>query len=401
MNNLPHVLYLIDAYHGKAAGGEGALLKLTRFLPRDRYRCSVAIFGSELTRDDLASHFDCPVHFLPLTRTYDWNAAQVAWQLRKIIRSNSVDIAHTFFSTADLWGGFVAKLSGVPLLVSSRRDMGILRTRKHRVGYRLLRTMYDQVQAVSEEVRAFSIREDHLEPSKVVTIHNGVDLEEIAAAPVADRADFPELAEAYPIIASVGNVRRFKGTVDLIRAVAPVCRVFPEAAVLIIGRVMEEDYFEQVQRAVKELRIQQNIKLLGARQDVASLLKIADVFCLQSLSEGHSNALLEAMACELPCVATRVGGNAEVVAEGESGYLVPINRPDLASERLVALLRNPDKARAMGKRGRQIVEGRFTVQHMMSQLVELYDGLISRRFAGSGNSLRQSKVQESQARRQF
>jgi glycosyltransferase involved in cell wall biosynthesis len=305
---------------------------------------------------------------------------RVALQLRRIIRSGNVAIAHTFFNTADLWGGLVAKGSRVPILVSSRRDMGILRANKHRVAYRLLRRMYDQVQAVSEEVRAFSIREDGLDPARVVTIHNGVDLEEIASASMLDRArKFPELEGAFPVIASVGNVRRIKGTANVVRAVAPVCREFPRAGVLIIGKVQEQDYFEEVQRVIEQLGLEENIKFLGSRSDVASLLKMCDAFCLQSLSEGHSNALLEAMACELPCVVTRVGGNSEVITEGDNGCLVPVDRPDLAGERLLELFKNPSTARAMGRQARRTIETKFTIQKTVDRIVELYDNLLNAR----------------------
>lgn len=380
LNELLHVLYLIDSYHSKAAGGEGALLKMTRFLPRNRYRCSVVVFASDLNPAELARQFECPVHFLRLTRTYNWNAARVAMQLRSLIRSQEVAIVHTFFTTSDLWGGLVARLSGVPVLISSRRDMGILRTRRHRIAYRLLRKMYDQVQAVSEEVRGFSIRADRLDPSRVVTIHNGVDLDEVRSAPKLNRVrDLPELGWASHVIVSVGNVRRIKGTDDLIRAAATVCHKFPRAAILIIGKIQEQEYFAELQGLIENLGLKENIKFLGARGDVLSLLKMSDLFCLQSLSEGHSNALIEAMACGLPCVVTRVGGNAEVVVEGQSGYLVPINRPDLAGERLLELLENPPRAKAMGACGRQIVEASFTIQTMMRRLVELYDGLVEHR----------------------
>jgi L-malate glycosyltransferase len=383
LKNPRHILYLIDAYHGKAAGGEGALLKLTRLLPPNRYQCSVGVFASTLTEPELASQFDCPVHLLPLRRTYDWEAARIAVRLRNIIRSKQTAIVHTFFTTADLWGGFVAKCSGVPILVSSRRDMGILRTSKHRIGYRLLRGIYDQVQAVCEEVRAFSIREDGLDPARVLTVHNGVDLEEIDSAPKLDRAkEFPELTPDSPIIASVGNVRRIKGTVNLVRAITPICREFPSTAILIVGRTQEEDYFAEVQKAIEELGVKENVKFLGSRGDVASILKMCDAFCLQSLSEGHSNALLEAMACELPCVATQVGGNGEMITEGEDGYLVPRDRPELAGQRLLALLRNREKAKEMGRRARETVEAKFQIHMTVHRIVESYDKLLGAEALG-------------------
>jgi L-malate glycosyltransferase len=375
-----HVLYLIDTYHGKSAGGEATLRKISRLLPHDRYSCSVATFASDLDVRTVRALLECPVYLLPLRNTYNWSALQVARRIRGLIRDQRVQIVHTFFTTSDLWGGLIARLSGVPILVSSRRDMGILRTNKHRLAYRLCAGMYDQVHAVCEEVREASIRQDGLDPSRVVTVHNGVDLDEIHAAPALDRTTLAELAGASHLIVSVGNVRRVKGMDVLIRAASGVCRKFPRAVFLIIGYISDPPYLEELKALSQSLGLQQNIRFLGLRHDVVSLLKRCDLFCLLSRSEGHSNALLEAMACGLPCVVTRVGGNAEVAIEGETGFLVPSEEPDLASERIIWLLDHPEMSKKMGERGRQIVEEKFTVQRMVEQIMRLYDGLIEKKL---------------------
>ena len=375
-----NVLYLIDTYHTECGGGEAILRKITRLLPHDRYSCSVATFASDLDAGTLAALLECPVHLLPLRNTYDWNALQVARRIRGLIHDQQVQIVHTFFNTSDLWGGLVARWSGVPILVSSRRDMGILRTSKHRIAYRLLAGMYDQVQAVCEEVREASIRQDGLDPGRVVTVHNGVDLDEMHSAPALDRTTLPELTGASHVIVNVANVRRVKGIDVLIRAAAPICRKFPRLRVLVVGHISESAYFEELKTLAQNLGLEENIKFLGQRHDVFSLLKSCDVFCLLSRSEGHSNALLEAMACGLPCVATRVGGNAEVVIEEQTGFLVPSEQPELASERIIRLLDHPEVAQKMGERGRQIVEEKFTVKRMIEQTTELYDGLIEKKL---------------------
>jgi glycosyltransferase involved in cell wall biosynthesis len=103
---------------------------------------------------------------------------------------------------------------------------------------------------------------------------------------------------------------------------------------------------------------------------------MSDVFCLPSRSEGFSNALLEAMACALPCVATRVGGNAEAIEDGVSGFLVAPQDPDLIADRLLRLLRQPEAGRHMGQAARQRVEEKFTVEAMMANLTAVYDGLL-------------------------
>src|SRR4029077_3033915 len=138
----------------------------------------------------------------------------------------------------------------------------------------------------------------------------------------------------------------------------------------------EPFYFEQLQRLVNDLGITENVGFLDELDEVFSLLKLSDVFCLLSLSEGFSNALLEAMASRLPCVATNVGGNPEAIEDGRNGFLVPPKDPESAAQRIIWLLRNPELAARMGCAARKTVEERFTSEIMIGELVCLYDHVL-------------------------
>jgi glycosyltransferase involved in cell wall biosynthesis len=379
-----HVLLLIDRFPQKMGGAEGTLLKITRLLPPARYRCSVITFAIDPTFEDIRGLFKCPLHILPLRRTYDLNALRVAWQISRLIKTEKVSIVHTFFHTSDLWGGMIAKLSGCPVLISSRRDMGFSRSSKHQLAYKLLRGMFDQVQTVSDEVRSFSIASDGLAPAKVVTLRNGVDLDEVQESPLLKRSDSSlGVEDASHVIATVGNIRPVKGTDILIRTAARVCEHFPRAVFLAIGRANDSQYFREIQELTNSLGLSRNVRFLGLRNDVLSILKTSDMFFLPSRSEGLSNALLEAMACNLPCVVTDVGGSAEVVDHGKSGFLVPSENPELAAERIIGLLRDSHGAREMGQAGRRIIEDRFTAQGMVGRLVGFYDRLLEAKNARS------------------
>jgi glycosyltransferase involved in cell wall biosynthesis len=357
-------------------GAEGTLLKIVRGLPPDRYRASIATFASP-DGGRFLHRFGCPVHVLPLDRTYGWQAFRAAVFLNRLIRTSHVSIVHTFFETSDLWGGLIARLSRCPVLVSSRRDMGIQRSFKHDAAYRLLHSMFDQVQTVSDAVRDFAIRHDHLDPRKVVTLHNGVDLERVAAARVpADLRSRLGLEEASHVIVDTGWIRRVKGADTLVQAAAHVCREFPNAMFVIVGDNDELDYIAELRTLVARLGLQRNVRFPGPFDDVLPILKMCDVFCHLSRSDGLSNSLLEAMACGLPCVATATGGNPEAVADGISGFLVPVDCPEIAAARILELLRNPSRAGEMGQNGHEIVQRRFSSDSMVGRLVELYEGAL-------------------------
>ena len=358
-------------------GAEGTLWRATRLLPKDRYRCSVATFAIDPRFGDVRSLFECPFHVFPLKRTYDWNAFRVALRIANLIRRERVSIVHTFFSTSDLWGGMIAKLSGCPVLISSRRDMGIERSTKHQRAYRVLAGLFDQVQTVSDQVRSYSISADGLCPDRVVTVHNGVDLKEIDAAPPLSRSDKTlGIPNASHIVLNVGNVRRVKGTDVIIRTVAIVRETFPNVLFLVVGGVHERAFFADVQKLITDLRVTDNVKFLGRRLDVPSILKICDLFYQSSRSEGLPNAILEAMASGLPCVATDVGGTNEIISNDKNGFLVESERPDLAAKAIINLLGDRNRARIVGAAARYTIEQRFSAQTMVNRMVDHYDTLL-------------------------
>jgi glycosyltransferase involved in cell wall biosynthesis len=359
-------------------GAEGALARTVRLLPKERYRCSLATF--HLRRGlSLLKGVPCPVYEFPIKRVFSLGTLRTAMRLREFIQSEQVDIIHTFFRTADLLGGLVAKLSGCPLMISSRRDMGILLTARHRFAYRLVNPLFDQVQAVSSAVREYTIRGGGLDPDKVVTIPNGIEIDKIAMQDGSPAIREALGLEGAPVVLTVGNIRRVKGFDVLVRAAARVVARRPAVVFLIAGSVLEPEYERELRTLIGQLGLENNVRFLGKSEDVPSLLKLCDVFCLPSRSEGMPNALLEAMACRLPSVATAVGGTPEVIEDGRSGYLVASEDDAAVAERILSLLDDPALAREIGNAARLRVEQRFSAQRMVDDMVRMYDCLLEAR----------------------
>lgn len=371
-----NILFIIDELR-MAGGAERHLLKLIRLLPPERYRCSLLTFA--INRSGIFADIPCPVYVFPLRCTYDLRAAEVALNLRRLLKNERISIVHTFFETSDLWAGVLARAFGVPVLVSSRRDMGVFRSAKHRLAYKATSRLYDAILTVSEKVHSHCVRNDHISPAKVVTHYNGVDLDQVAQAkdPHVTRASLG-VAHSAPLIATVAHIREVKGIDVLVRAASLVRERFPDATFVVVGDVHEEEkkYFDHVRGLCRQLKLEGTVKLIGSSESIAAILKLADVFCLPSRSEGFSNALIEAMACGLPCVATRVGGNDEVISDGINGYLAESEAFAAVADRICALLESPERAAQMGQAGRSLVAAKFTDEAMTTQLVEIYDRLL-------------------------
>jgi L-malate glycosyltransferase len=371
----PHVLFLID--HLMAlGGGESNLLKVVELMPQELVRCSIATFR---IKPEIQQSITVPVYVFPWKRVYHLGAWKAVFALRKLIRDEHVDIVQTYFETSNLWGGIVAKLSGA-LLLSSRRDMGILRKTKHALAYRVVNRLADRVLAVSEEVKKFCIDADRIDPNKISVVYNGVDLKHIAAEdPAANPYVTADWAGASHIITCVANVRRVKGIDVLVRTAQRVCRELPGAVFLIAGSLYEREYSEEVERMIRSMGLEKNVRLLGFVGDPVPLLKMSNAFCLLSRSEGFCNALLEAMACGVPSVVTRVGGNPEAIREGENGFMVPVEDDAAAAERLLEVLRNPELAARIGESGRSSTQTQFSAETMIKKLIGLYRDLLAKR----------------------
>jgi glycosyltransferase involved in cell wall biosynthesis len=373
-----HVLFIIDELC-EMGGAERVLFKIVGLLPPDRFRCSILTFKVDPNAEAIKD-ISCPLHVLPLRKTYDWNALKVAGKIRRFVKQENVSIVHTFFETSDLWAGPIARLSGCPVLISGRRDLGILRSRKHRIGYKLMGRLYDAVLAVSPQVRQFCIEQDGLNPGRVHTLFNGLVTKKVVQSRgrVVMRQEMG-IADDVPVIITVGNIRRVKGIDVLIQAAEVVCRKHPKALFLVVGRKSEPEYCRELDNKISSLGLAGNFRFLGSREDVFAILGMSDVFCLPSRSEGFSNALIEAMASRLPCVVSNVGGNSEVVKHGESGFLVASEDFQDLAARLTYLLDDPSLATEMGLQGEEVIQSRFTAEAMIAGLVQVYQGLIAQK----------------------
>jgi glycosyltransferase involved in cell wall biosynthesis len=258
-------------------------------------------------------------------------------------------------------------------LIWSRRDMGILRGNKHHVAYRLMSRIPDRVFAVSEEVRQHCVAVDRIKPSLVETIYNGIDVADW------DTASTPAKPPGAALVASVGNIRRVKGHDIFIKAAASIIAQFPQVSFNIAGDVLEPDYFEELQNLIRTLNLSGRFHFVGGVANLREYLSTADIFVLPSRSEGFSNAIVEAMAASLPVVATDVGGNAEAVTDGVSGFIVPSDDRAALAAAITRLLSDPSKAREMGAAGKKLASEKFTTDAMMQQITLAYARLLARK----------------------
>jgi alpha-maltose-1-phosphate synthase len=296
--------------------------------------------------------------------------------------------SHTWY--ANLGGHLAGLLYGIPH-VMTMHSLEVLRPWKAEQlggGYalsswceRVSATSAAAVVAVSEGMRADILTAyPDIAAERICVIRNGIDTAEYAPDPGTWVLDKYGVDLTRPYVIFVGRITRQKGLPVLLRAASGLV---PEAQlVLCAGAPDTPEQLAEVTELVDGLRASRSgvlwIPEMLAKPEVIQLLTHATVFACPSVYEPLGIVNLEAMACETAVVASRTGGIPEVVADGETGLLVPPGEPEPLGEALNALLRDPDRARAMGQAGRKRVVAEFGWPAIAAQTVALYEKLRNR-----------------------
>ena len=291
---------------------------------------------------------------------------RAVFRLWKFLRRRDFDIVYVNTPRAIVSGGLASKLCGVPLRICSRRVNFPLRSPLSCLKYNWLQ---ERVITVSVSIRQTLI-EEGVRPDLIQVIYEGVDLGWIDSHPTSCVLDVGEKLK----VGTVAHLSPEKGHRVLLEAAARVVSRFPEVVFVLVGKGA---LMSQLEAQVRELGIESHVVFTGFREGSDTLMRECDVFCLPSLSEGLSSAILVAMASSLPVVATHVGGIPELVVDGETGLLVPPSDVDQLVDALDRVLASQTLRRRMGQAGRRRVEQNFTLERKLDETEQLYLALLA------------------------
>lgn len=304
------------------------------------------------------------------------------WVLRfsRRLRGERIDLVHTHEFEMNAYGGAAAILARIPTLATLHGSVAGTEA-KHFLGYRALGRLGQQMVAVSHDlVETLSGQLGGLRHS-IRVIHNGTEVPAVVSDAereehrAASRGEL-EIPPDGALFVAIGNLYPVKDHATLLRAAAQI----PGARVAIAGRGEEE---APLRRLALELGVAERVHLLGLRNDVPRILGAADVFVQPSLSEGLPLAVLEAMATQTPIVATRVGGVAEAVVDGETGILVPPGSPEDLAGVLRSLVEHRERAHTLARSGWKRAHDEFSTDTMTDRYLEVYREM-SGQTAGPG-----------------
>ena len=353
-----HVLHVVPTL--RPGGMELALARVVNgLLSRGVTHSIIVLKGEALIRDriDAAVRVHC-VH----AGAHD---PLVALRLRRLILSEAPSVIHA--RNLGAWPEIAAaRLMAYPLVPLVFSFHGVAEARpvpaRWRLLCRILSRLTSEVFTVSEGSKRFLVEHVGLREQDVAVIPNGVDTRRFAPTQRAHTTN--EL-----LVGTVGSLTPVKNQALLIRACARVIQQGLALRLDIVGEGRERPALEGL---VRSLGMTGRVRLLGHIDDIPAFLNSLDLFVLPSDSEAHPNALSEAMACGLACIASRVGGVAEIADQGRAALLFERGDESALTGSIADLVANPERRRALGRAAVEVTRARYSLDDMLSRYMETY-----------------------------
>ncbi len=300
------------------------------------------------------------------------------YKLYKLLKSHKFDIIHTHAYSAGTIGRISAFLAGIPVIISHNQNVYDYYNKYYHFVEWLLSLITDGIICVSDEVKRFTNETQGIDSKRLLTIYNGID----NVCPV-DEKDTSGLRKelGIPINHSVmGTIAQFskkKGLAYLIKSASILLEHRKDVNFLLVG---EGSIMEELKKLCINLKVEKSVIFAGERSDIPKILSLIDIFVLPSIREGLPLAVLEAMDCGKPIIATNVGGVPEIVKNGINGILVQPKDPEALYSAMKELLDDRGKIEKMGYEGKKICGKNFSSKAMVDRVEELYDKLVNEKI---------------------
>ncbi len=371
------VLQFIGSFH--QGGSERQAVALSRLLKSDG---SFDILAATLNNEgslagDMADAGFADIPEFKLDSFYDANFVRQVRKCAGWMREQKIDIIHTHDFYTNVFGMAAATLARVPVRIAAKRETG-MRSRSQRFVERVAFSRAHAVVANSIAVRSM-LTGSGVPGAKIRVIYNGLDLSRFQAdastAEVRGNYGLPE-SDSVRLVTLVANLRHgVKNIPMLLHAAKRVVETAADAHFVIAG---EGPLETELREMATDLGIAEHVTFIGRCSDVPALLNASYACVLTSDSEGFSNSILEYMAAGRPVVTTNVGGAAEAVVEGQTGFLVNPGDEQKLAERLLELLDDPAKANRVGNAARERAIAKFSDQALLDNTLGLYNSLLDR-----------------------
>jgi len=342
-------------------------------LDKQKYETKVVYLMKNTESPNLFEQMGYKTFYLCRKKYFRVFNLRVICKMARVFRREKIDILHSHGHLATVYGTIAAKMAGVPVVLT--HVPGLNRSKRFRrklINWLVFRWV-SKILTTGEAVREDVLQNNFALPSdRVISLGNSIDFDRFATV----RADSEQIKESLGlrpgsfVFGTIGRLAPTKGYSYLIDAFADVKQAIPNAELVFIG---DGRLKNELQQQAKNTTCSKSIHFLGRRDDIPELLRALDAFVLTSVAEGMPRSLLEAMAANVPCIATDVGGIPEIIDDGKFGSLVtPANRQELAEAMITLAGMKEAERNALTERAKQNVEKKYRNEKIIKKLQNIY-----------------------------
>jgi glycosyltransferase involved in cell wall biosynthesis len=354
-------------------GAEHQLVYLARNLDREKYNVLVCSLSDNLPLKGKLDAESIETVVIPQVMKPDISRPI---KLLKLVKSFQPDLIHSYLFVANTWARVVGATTKVPVVLTERsakpRDKF-----SHSLINKALKPFGDIMIANSNAGAEGVIKNNLFNPDNIYVIQNGLPFERFSRAPNSAKREILQsqlgINNEDKVIGIIASFEPEKNHEYLFESYKLIKKDLPKTKILCIGDGSRRDFLFG---HTKQLGISDAVIFAGRRDDIPDCLSLMDVLVLPSKWEGCPNVILEAMAAKVPVVATDVGGVSEVLLDGVTGLLVPLDNPQILAQKIISILTDPDKAAQFGREGRKRVGEHFSIEMMISKTEEIYTKIL-------------------------
>lgn len=366
---------ILHIYQNSKVGGvQQQLLSLLKAYNREVFNPIFCCLGP---KEEVGKEIEnLGIDFIALNRKrYHRFSLKIIINLYRLMKKKHIHVVRTHKYRASLYGRIAAWLAGVPVIITSvhgnyRKDLRLER----RIANKIMSKITDKIVAVSESIKKDIVKHDKINPSKIVVIHNGVDILRFNPENIFlnVRGEL-SINDNDVVVGFVGRLVPAKGLQYLIEAISIIQLKVENIKLLIVG---EGSLIYSLKNKARELGIKESVIFTGKRRDIPEVLSCIDIFVMPSVAEGLPNSLLEAMAMGKPIVATTVGGIPEIIENEINGLIISPEDPESLASAIKFFIGNKGLAEKLGQAAKEFVLRKYSIKAIAVQWECLYKSLL-------------------------
>ncbi len=362
------------------SGVQNMMINLIDNLDRNEYDNTVISASNGPMIEKLKEMDFKHVAFPKLIQKINIHDVRIFIQLYTFFRNERFDIVHTHSSKTGFMGRIAAKLAGIKIIIHTIHGFPF-----HPYQSKIVRSFYQNLEriagvfcdtavSVNSFERKLAVQKHLINKKKIVTICNG-----IKGLVSQNHIKLKELgiAENNTIVGSVSRFSEQKNIINLIKVAIDSVKDEQSIKFIFIG---DGEYFKHAQQLVRKAEVEDNIRLIGWKSNVAEWYELFDIVILYSKWEGLSLTLLEAMSMKKPVIASDIKGNNELIVDGENGYLIKIGEHKDLTKKILSLSKDTLTQNKFGAAGYKIFLEYFTLDRFVESYIDLYQKLIKKKL---------------------